>query len=65
MSGRNLAPALIAAGVGVLGGIYIWKAPLEEISGKTPAPSAPTDGRGQSAKDVQDKGTASVSPTHH
>jgi hypothetical protein len=38
--------------IGVIGGMYIWKQPLQELSGKSPAPEQPTDSRGLAAKDA-------------
>lgn len=40
-------------GSGVIGGIYIWNQPMQELSGKGPAPAAVTEGRSQNMKDGQ------------
>ncbi|KAK4684558.1 hypothetical protein P7C73_g5618, partial [Tremellales sp. Uapishka_1] len=63
MSSR-LVPALLAGGVGVIGGIYIWQMPLQELSGKTPGP-VPTEGRSQSHKDNKhNDGTMATQSPH-
>ncbi|TXT10464.1 uncharacterized protein COLE_04398 [Cutaneotrichosporon oleaginosum] len=37
MSGR-LVPILLAAGVGVVSGVYIWNEPLQQVTGLRPSP---------------------------
>ncbi|BEJ12265.1 hypothetical protein CspHIS471_0207250 [Cutaneotrichosporon sp. HIS471] len=37
MSGR-LVPILLAAGVGIVSGVYIWNEPLQQATGLRPAP---------------------------
>ncbi|EIW68005.1 hypothetical protein TREMEDRAFT_63889 [Tremella mesenterica DSM 1558] len=61
----RLVPVLVAAGLisGVVSGVYIWNAPLRELSGKTPAPGPVEDGRSQSVKDGKDTdGSPSSNP---
>ncbi|GMK54044.1 hypothetical protein CspeluHIS016_0106300 [Cutaneotrichosporon spelunceum] len=37
MSGR-LVPILLAAGVGIVSGVYIWNEPLQQVTGLRPSP---------------------------
>lgn len=40
---------------GVLSGVYIWKQPMQELSGKSPVSQPVSDGRSQHAKDGTNK----------
>ncbi|ORY29978.1 hypothetical protein BCR39DRAFT_564983 [Naematelia encephala] len=55
MATGRATPFLVAAGIGVVSGVYIWNKPLQELTGHSPAPDAIKDGRSQTVKDGGDK----------
>ncbi|KAL7424294.1 hypothetical protein Q5752_001884 [Cryptotrichosporon argae] len=51
MASQRFIPYMVAATVGVAGGMYIWNAPLQDITGKAPPTGTPAEGRSQSVRD--------------